>query len=205
MGSNPLVVRICVAAGLIAGLSCASAASDVNDHVACIDEEVGAGEAYIFDPAGAIVIGQAIASDHPELQPLVDAVADYQRQYPNTDLFTFEDEVFSGKTSANFVLLIATLAEHPELATPEVLDFLLERTEGFGVRGDVRNGEEDPGGIHGLTLPIFSSSVFDDEFTDEMQTLSDLVRERLHAAEEEKGVTDVVELGCVIDHNREVR
>ena len=170
----------------------AVASGDINDHVSCIDEQVGAGEAYVFDPAMAIVVAQAIASDHPKLQPLVDAVADYQRQHPNTDLFTFEDEVLSGKTSANFVLLVATLAERPDLATEDVLNLLMQLTEGTGTTAR----SVEPGGIHGLTELTYGDR-WEESFSEEMHALVDVVQVRMHAAEEEKGVTDVVEAQAI--------
>lgn len=99
----------------------------------CTERRLATATGFVHDPALAIAISRAVELDHPELSGIVDAVADYQQAHP--EYGTFEPDIHDrgGGVSLNYIAVLLSLADHPELATPEMLTRIEQLAEMRGM------------------------------------------------------------------------
>jgi len=115
--------------GLVAGLlaGCATESASTAAQPSCADRRIAEASAYRYDPASAIAVGHGIGESHPELQGIVDAVADHQRRRPDTERMVITDRrAMPAEVSFVYTMVLVDLAARPDLATPEAIAILEE-------------------------------------------------------------------------------
>jgi hypothetical protein len=109
----------------------------------CLEGPLAAGDYYPFDRGMAIAVARGIGARDPVVGELINAVTAYEAAHPVTADEALAIDGPSPRGPMTYVLLVVTLAEHPELATPDVMSELLIVARG-------RAPESMAGGIRGL-------------------------------------------------------
>ena len=118
---------------LIIAASCTSGDERDQSHemkLACLEARLADGTGFRTDAAMVIALSRAIAKAHPELDPIVGAVADHLKDNPVRRGIHLDDlEGTSPVVEVLYMLTLTNLAARPHLATPEVLDAITQAAE----------------------------------------------------------------------------
>src|SRR5262245_34970353 len=96
----------------------------------CLEPRLAAGDVYPVDRGLALAVTRGIASDHPAVAPLVDAVTDYEAAHPIASEDTFGGGRLGTGDPLRYTLTVIALAERPDLARPELITDLVEAAAG---------------------------------------------------------------------------
>jgi len=127
-------------------LSLRLGSSDDGAGVSCADGRLATARAYRADPGLAVAIGRSVAATHPDLRGIVDRAAAHAADHPDVGSVTVDAGSPAAEASLTYVTTLVDLADHPRLATPEVI-VMLERAAAAGGMAGV-HGLIDDRGIH---------------------------------------------------------
>lgn len=181
-----------LAAGLLVG-GCAGGGPPPAPEPSCADRRIAEASAYRYDPAGAIAVAHGIAESHPELQGIVDAVAEHQRRRPDTERLVITDRrAMPAGVSFVYTMVLVDLAARPDLATPRAIAILEDAAAG---PDDDAAADSRGRGMLGIYLLITDSRRVLESADPEVAQLSDLV-DRQAEAVEDAGVHDILWTEC---------
>lgn len=173
-----------LAALLLAG--CATESASTASQPSCADRRIAEASAYRYDPAGAIAVAHGIAESHPELQGIVDAVADHQRRRPDTERMVITDRrAMPAEVSLVYTMVLVDLAARPDLATPDAITILEQAATSPDEAADAWDR-----GMLGIYLLMTDSERLLDTSDPQIIELSSLV-DRQAEAVEDAGVDDI--------------
>src|SRR5262245_46858507 len=81
----------------------------------CLEPRLAAGDVYPVDRGLALAVTRGIASDHPAVATLVDAVTDYEAAHPIASEDTFGGGRLGTGDPLRYTLTVIALAERPDL------------------------------------------------------------------------------------------
>jgi hypothetical protein len=149
LGARRAAVFIGGALALAAGVTALvvslwSASAGDGARASCAEGRLAAARAYRADPGLAVAIGRSIAATHPALRGIVDGAADHAARRPDVVSVTLDAGAPAAEASLTYVTTLVDLADHPSLATPEVIA-TLERAAAAGGLAGVHGLVTDPG------------------------------------------------------------
>jgi hypothetical protein len=119
-----LVGVLALMVGMAITASCGSRADAHADRPPpCLPALVARSQSYTLDPGFAMALATAMTYDHPEVGPLVNALADYQAAHPDTGLFE-PDAADADVASLASILLVANLASGPDQPSEDELSLM---------------------------------------------------------------------------------
>ena len=183
--------------GLVAGVlaGCSTDSASTAPEPSCADRRIAEASAYRYDPAGAIAVAHGIAESHPELQGIVDAVADHQRRRPDTERMIITDRrAMPAEVSFAYTMVLVNLAARAELATPGAIALVEEAATSPDDAADA--GDR---GMLGIYLLMTDSERLLDASDRQIFELSHLV-DRQTEAVEDAGVGDIRWTECARPH-----
>jgi hypothetical protein len=172
--------------GLTAG--CATEAAAPDPGPTCADTRLSQGDAYRYDPATAIAVSRGIAHSHPELEGIVDAVADHQQRHPVTERFTTREGGLPADISFTYVMVLVNLVAHPDVANPTTLAILEDTANG-------PTADSGDSGIRGIYRLVTDDERVLEAGDTGIAELSNLVYSQIDAVED-AGIVDILWTAC---------
>lgn len=130
--------------------------SEAAEDPGCVEEALATATGYRYDAAFAIATSQAVAAAHPELEDIVDAATEYQRDHPGYEALELDDAgAVDAEVALTYVATLLALGDQPDIARPELLAMLAEEAgdEGLnGVHNLVVGGAEYPSSDYGFGI-----------------------------------------------------
>lgn len=99
----------------------------------CRDRVLAKGTAFEDSQTFAIAFSRAVTAGHPDLAPLVEAVARYQERHPDYESLSARGDDWS-TTGLSYTLALTALVANPHARTPDVIRHLTDAAEEGGMR-----------------------------------------------------------------------
>jgi hypothetical protein len=98
----------------------------------CLEPRIAAGDVYPSDRGLALAVARGVAAHDPALAQLVNAVAYHDAMHPVTSEAAFDPDERPAGIPLEFVVIVVTLAERPDLARPDLMHQLVRIGRGVG-------------------------------------------------------------------------